>query len=98
MTLPKKGEPSRNPSGISKEKMQLRRLFEKFVTNENRMELYLSELHKLATADNNGKVKFLAIKEFLDKCLGKDFTLNVQGGDIFESLAQFMRDNKNGGD
>ena len=72
---------SGNPSGISKEKAQLRRLFEEFVAKKGRLEEYLERLDKIAL-EGPDKVAILAIREFLDKALGKDFHITGKPEDI----------------
>jgi len=76
------GKPSHNPSGISKEKAALRRLFEKFVTEEGRFQKYLKRLDAIAM-QGTSKESLVAIREFLDKCLGKDFHVT---GDVIKDI------------
>jgi len=77
-------EKSGNPSGISKEKAQLRRLFEEFIVKDGRMLTYLEELNRIATEANSLRMRIEAIKILLDKALGKDFHLDLgkDGEDI----------------
>lgn len=75
----KEGE-SGNPGGISKEKAQLRRLFEEFVVEKGRFRKYLERLDEIAQ-EGHPKLAIAAIRELLDKCLGKDFHVT---GDVIK--------------
>ncbi|MBN2379043.1 hypothetical protein JXM67_04500 [candidate division WOR-3 bacterium] len=68
------GEPSHNPSGISKEKTQLRRLAEGFF-NENGITKYLERLDELAMQKKSPRTALMAIKEILLLTLGKNFSV-----------------------
>lgn len=81
---PQKGDPSRNHLGcVSKEKAQLRRLFEEFIVKDSRILIYLKELHDIATEDNSPRMRLEAIKILLDKALGKDFHVT---GDVIKDI------------
>lgn len=71
----KPGE-SGNPSGISKEKAQLRQAFEEFIAGEGRFDKYLERLDNIALHGTQ-KEALVAIRILLDKALGKDFHLET---------------------
>jgi len=68
------GEPSHNPSGISKDKAQLRRLAEGFF-EENGITKYLERLDELAMQKKSPRTALMAIKEILQLTLGKNFSV-----------------------
>lgn len=72
----KKGQ-SGNPGGISKERIELRRIFEKQVLGDGKLEKYLNELTRLALHAKDERNRIRAISVILDKCLGKNFTLDL---------------------
>jgi hypothetical protein len=77
----KKGEPSRNPLGVSKARAEYRSMFEKIMSEEitagsKRITIIEATIRKLIEAALNRSEPW-AIQEILDKTLGKNFTLDM---------------------
>lgn len=84
----KKGEPSRNPLGVSKAKAELRAQAERFFSKEG-ITKYLIKLDKLAMGHKD-KLSLEAIREILDLTLGKNFTLDL-GEETRMSFIEFLQ-------
>lgn len=76
-------EPSHNPSGISKEKARLRRLFEECVTLEDFKDAIRKHLDLITNAGKDKRLMLEAIKLLYDKVLGKEFHVS---GNITEDI------------
>lgn len=73
---------SGNPGGVSKERIELRQTFEKQVLDNGQFEKYLKELARLALKAKDERNRIRAISVILDKCLGKNFTLELEKGNL----------------
>lgn len=71
-----KGE-VRNPSGISKEKAQLRREAEKYFSDKGIVP-YLERLNELAMQEKSPRTALAAISEIIQLTLGKNFHIEIQ--------------------
>lgn len=79
----KKGEPSRNPLGVSKERVKLRLEAEEFFAKGGITD-YLKRLHEFAIGKDS-KLALEAIKEILDRTLGKNYTVDI-GKETLEGI------------